>query len=285
MSTRVGGGFSTGFSFGFAVVQPVTSAVFFPLSATASVVFIPNVTSATFKVLEPDTEISDLNWDDCQPNLGMWNKFNDCHDNESEMFDGILQDAYNTAPVPINYYVTDYNVDYDKIFGEDNDRNIVRTFKMNAQYDLPSEDENLTINGIEGIDTFKVNVSMKHFTSASTYDENGNPNIYSSYKPKAGDVFQAEYNGMYYEILHVKKTINQFLQRAHSWEFAARRYRDIHFSLSSSTSADSISAFTDQKDYLEINDFIDTSKQSIIITSANDVANGREPPNDPFGGW
>jgi hypothetical protein len=100
---------------------------------------------------------------------------------------------------------------------------------------------------------------------------------------------KASSNQVIYEILNVKDSPqdNQFLQSKNVWEFQVRVYRDLHLNLSPTTSATmtSISAFTDQDDYIDINDVIDTEKTDIIITSADDIVNGDDIPNDPFGGW
>ncbi len=64
--------------------------------------------------------------------------------------------------------------------------------------------------------------------------------------------FDLRYNSKYYEILDVKDTTEQFLQGKHTWRFIARDYRDLHFSLSATTSSDEISAYIDQDDMFDI---------------------------------
>jgi len=275
MSIQFGGPFGKSFSFEFQVVM--------------------DSLSATFGVTNPTLSSQSPSWL-CAPSYTYFDKSNACHEKEGELYDSILEDAINTSPVPGNYYIVDYNVEYDKVFGEDNDRTFVRKFAINTQFDLPTENENISIFGIEGLDSFHIHVSMSHFSVASTYSGETSAQ-FTSYKPKPGDIFQASYSELYYEILHVKKTVEQFLQRTHSWDFLVRPYRDLHFNLGGEVSNafspafdlglinDPISEFVDQEDFLEINDYIDVEAPSIIITSADDIANGNSVPNNPFGGW
>lgn len=267
IDVNIGGcSFSRGFSQGFKTL------CLYPASAT----FIPRA---------PEVIIDVSNWTDCGlfPTI-FWDKDTECKNNERELYDIILEDAFNTYAVPLMWYPTTYNTDYDKVFGEDRDRYILRTFMVNAHYELPNEVEIITPYGIESIDELIVYISMDHFDKASTYsgDVSG---VYPSYLPQAGDLFKAIYNDYYYEVLYVKKSELQFMQKPHTWSIYGRLYKDIHLTLSASVSSDSLSAYIDQNDYLAINDEIDVEKQDIIITSADDIANGCKPPQDIFGGW
>jgi hypothetical protein len=265
MTIKVGGGFSTGFSTEFQVVM--------------------DSVSASFDIPISDILITDvIDWKSCQPNFNSFNRGSDCKSKEREFYSGLVSDAINTAPVPVNYYVVDYNVDYDKLFGEDRDRTILRKFVVNTTFNLPTERDMITIDGIEGLDSFHMYSSISHFTLASTYSD-GVSAVHPVYVPKVGDIIQAQYNELYYRILNVKKTTEQFLQKPHTWDFLVSPYRDNHLNLSDSISADDIGEFVNQDDYLQINDFIDDEVSNIIITSSDDILNGITPPNDPFGGW
>jgi len=56
--------------------------------------------------------------------------------------------------VDMIYYPVSYDVDYDRIFGEDLDRTIQRKFCVKGFYELQEEIELFSKFGIEGIDNF-----------------------------------------------------------------------------------------------------------------------------------
>ena len=278
--------FSNGFSNGFAN-EPLFPVVL-ELTVNDSTVVITEPSTSAYpetnpiEIIVPETEVEFItpNWTDCIPTTNYFQKDTACYDREKEMIGCQLQDMINTFAVPMTYYLTDYNTSYDQVFGEDEDRTILRSFTVNATYELPEENEMVSIYGIEGLDSFKMYIAINHFTMASTYsgDTSG---VWPSETPKVGDIIQAQYSEIYYEVLDVKNTEGQFLQAPHAYDFIVRPYRDIHLNLSATIETDPISAFTDQDDYLAINDIIDTEKADIIITSADDTI----LPNDPFGGW
>jgi hypothetical protein len=120
--------------------------------------------------------------------------------------------------------------------------------------------------GIEGVDNFEMYVSIMHFKQASQLLYTGNPNsgqVFEIYEPKAGDVIKSEYNDMFYEIIEVKETEEQFLGTQHTYTFIVRKYQDNHISISADTSATmlDLDEVTDQVDILEINDVIDTENE------------------------
>lgn len=217
-----------------------------------------------------------------------------CYNNEKLMYDKLVTESFNQHGVKCIYYVVDWNTEYDRVYGEDLDRTIERKFMVMTYFMLPPEDRLISVFAIENTDNFKMWASKIHFAAASTTRVTSNKfgrtrGCEPEYKPQAGDIIKSTANNVYYEILNVKDAVekNQFLQHKGVWEMDVRVYRDLHYNINPSTSASlaDITPFTDQDDYLAINDVIDTEKQDIIITSADDIANGCKPPNDPFGNW
>ncbi len=216
-----------------------------------------------------------------------------CYDNEKLLYGKLVNEAIGMNGVKTEYYIVDYNTNYNRMFGEDSDRTLLRKFSLRMYFNLPPEDMLLSINGIENTDRFKMWASKEHFGIASTTQpedinqvtRGSNP----EYTPKEGDIVRSLSNDTLYEIMNVEDAPeeNQFLQSKNVWEFTVRVYRDIHYNTTPTETASmsAISAFTDQQDYLEINDYIDTQTSGVVITSADDIANGISPPNDPFGGW
>lgn len=265
----VGGqGFSSGFSSGFQ-----TSGL--------------DVATINIDVTVPEVTIEIADFFGCTPynTNDYFQKDTECADAERELYDVVQMDAWNSFGVNIIYYVTDYSLTNDTIYAEDNDRTVLRGFEATGFMEqLPREDRNVPLFGIEGLDLFKVYLNKLHFSTVSTYSASQSA-VYNSYKPSVGDLIYLEYSDIYYEITHVKDKVEQFLQRPHSWDLAVREYKDFHLTLSASVSSTvpntTLSAYVDQEDYLEINSDIDLEKTTILYTSSV----GEEPPQDPFAMW
>jgi hypothetical protein len=274
MSTNVivgASSFSTGFSLGF------------ESSALDISVINLNITSAD--VTDLDNSIGD--WLECPPyTVNDWfQKDTNCAENERELYDVLQMDAWNSFGVNMTYYVTDYSLNNDVIYGEDNDRTVERGFYTTGFMEqLPKEDRNIPLFGIEGMDLFKIYINKMHFTSASTYSAD-EPQVYDSYTPQVGDIVFLDHSEIYYEVTHVKDKVEQFLQRPHAWDIAVREYKDFHLSISSTVSAtvsaSTLSAITDQDDYVKQNDDVDIEKTNVLYTPKT----GEEPSQDPFAAW
>jgi len=206
------------------------------------------------------------------------------YNNERELFDVMVTEAYNKHGICMDFYVTSYDKQYDKIWGEDNDRRFVRRFEIMAYYNLPREERLWSKFGIEGMDSFSVYVSKRHFWDASQYDDlQTNSSAFDPYIPKAGDYLYAKYNKYIYEIVEVKDEIMMnLLSKQHVWEFLVKPFKDEKVAVTSLTSAAPISAFTDKStDKFDVTDTIDTKKTSIKYSPPSTEEN----PDDPFGGW
>ena len=283
-------GFSSGFSLGFEIsalgVLKITSNI---PQASATIqtdqVYVPTL-SATFTMLPVavDARAAEIvDFFGCVPynTNNFFQKDTSCSDGERELYDVLQMEAWNSFGVNMIYYVTDYTKSNEPIFGEDNDRIVLRTFDSTGFMDqLPREDRNVPQFGIEGLDLFKLYLNKLHFEVASTYAGSQSA-IYDAYRPQTGDIIHLDYNDIFYEVTHVKDKVEQFLQRSHAWDLSLREYKDVHLTLSSEVSSSELSAYVDQNDYLEQNQDIDNEKSAILYTSGVT----EEPSRDPFASW
>lgn len=219
---------------------------------------------------------------------GWLTKCDPVYNNERKLFDCLITEAYNQHGVCLVYYVTSYNKNYDKVWGEDNNRFFERKFNFMAYYSLPREEKMWSKFGIQGMDTFSMFVSKLHFRDASTYgmtNVNSNQiNTYQPYIPLVGDIIKSEYNNYIYEIVEVKEEIGMYLlSKQHIWEFIVKPYKDEHISLSATTSAgmSEISAYTNKSsDVFNISDVVDNKKDLYNGNIKNEI-----PSKDYFNNW
>jgi hypothetical protein len=251
-----------------------TNSVLTPVIETQTIVFPNNFIN---QVLTQRSYLSKCN--------GYFN-----YNNERTLIDVCMTEAYNNHGVELTYYVTSYNLNHDKIWGEDLDRYISRKFYFQGMYQLPREDKMFTKFGIEGVDQFSIFVSKMHFDSVSTYSfdtvrGNLTSGTYNSYIPKIGDLIRSNFNNYFYEILEVKEEVGLYLlSKQHVWEFVVKPFQDTHIALSATTSA----TMTDIKDL--------TNKSSDVFDKKNDINTKKidylyTPPstetgyNNPYSGW
>jgi hypothetical protein len=226
---------------------------------------------------------------------------NPCYDNEKKMFANIATEMWNQQGVKLIYYKVDYNTSYDKLYGEDRDRHIERQFPFQGYFILPTEEELMTLFGIDVKDIFKIYVAKQHFEVASTLSNTGcGVYEYDPYEPCEGDIIKGKWNDTFYEVIEVKDSEGTMLQTKLAWTLIVRIFRDNHFSVNEfqppipSVKAKEleISAVTDKPtDILQINEEIDEEKEEFLF---NTSAANEEPINpdpyppvndDPFGGW
>jgi hypothetical protein len=247
-----------------------------------------------FTICSPMVTADGNNIINCNSSLpnSYWDKETPCHDGEKEMFNQLEMDAWNSFGIDMTYYIADWNVDYDRIYGEDRDRHILRKFSFKGFIPTyPEEKQRYTNFGIDGLDSFSFWSNISHFSFASRFDDQGST-CYDEYIAQEGDIIKFDYSGLYYEVMHVVKSANQFLQTQHSYTIVVRVFRDIHLTLSPLVSSDPLSAFTDKpKDIFDISDDIDDEKLDFLFntSAANEepITPDPHPPvnDDPFGGW
>ena len=193
----------------------------------------------------------------------------DKYDNEKLLYDLVLTEAYNLHGVCMTYYTTTYDTNYNRIWGEDNDRRFERKFEFMALTELPKEEDNWTKFGIEPFDTVTVWISKRHFNEASKYDYNGRlqPEL-SPYIPKVSDIIKTQYNDYYYEVVDVGQEEEMFHREKHSWELTLTPYKNEHISASSPEFDDITNINNNDVDVLDITSAVDVSKIDIVFSAS-----------------
>jgi hypothetical protein len=205
------------------------------------------------------------------------------YNNERELFDVLVTEAYNKHGVCMEYYITTFDKNYDRIFGEDNDKRFTRFFKVMGSFKLPREEKLWTKFGIEGMDQFSMYISKRHFWEASQYDSTQTVKNAAPYVPKAGDYIVSKYNKYAYEVVEVKDEEMMYLHsKQHIWELLVKPFKDEHIVTTSLTSASDMADISNQNDdKFNISNVIDQKKGDINYTPK-----GTEiTKQDYFGNW
>ena len=63
------------------------------------------------------------------------------YDGDKALFGSGVSEIINSFGVLSGYYIVDMSVENNKLFGEDNDRNLIRKFPLMVQFELPEEIE------------------------------------------------------------------------------------------------------------------------------------------------
>lgn len=212
------------------------------------------------------------------------------YDNVRKVYGNMMTEMINQHGVCMKYYITTWNTNYDKIFGEDNDRRFERVFDVMSYYQLPKEEKLWTKFGIEGLDSFSMYISKLHFKQASTFGNRYVPgnigiNTYNNYIPKIGDIIMSDYTNYIYEVTEVKEEATMFLMsKQYVWELIVKTYKDEGIALSATTSASmsNIANYTDRDlDIFDVKTQVDTLKTDIKYVPKITESNS----NDPFADW
>lgn len=161
------------------------------------------------------------------PNKNFFSYINSAYENESTLYDKLMTEAINKHGTTMVYYVISYDTTFDPLFGEDNDRRVVRYFPVMVYYELPKEDKLWSPVAMQVIDNFHLYISKRHFVAASKLDTNM-AQTFTAYTPKVGDIIKAKYNDFFYEILSVQEEEEMFIQRKHSWDIVVKQYTRQH---------------------------------------------------------
>ena len=216
------------------------------------------------------------NFDSFSREKNEWFNYLTAYDNEKNLYDLMLTEGYNLHGVCLTYYVVSYDKDFNRIWGEDNNRSFERKFDVMSYFELPKEDEQWNKFGIVGLDTFQIEVSQKHFAQASKYSADGVLS-YDSYIPKAGDIVKSEYSSFFYEIVEVSQEEEMFLQGKHSWSLSVTQYKNEHISASELDFPEINVINNNDVDMFNIKDDIDEKKTDILFDGIGN--------NSPFGNW
>lgn len=207
----------------------------------------------------------------------------DLYKNERDLFSSFTCEAFNLRGVKLKYYVVDFNTSADKLFGEDNNRSVLRSFDFMGRYSLDqaAESKLWTAFGIQGLDDITCLVSKKHFDQVSRYNmDKEDPIIYEPHTPRIGDFVRADYNSFMYEITDVKEETGLFMQsKQHVWSLTLKAWRNEHLDVSTSTSADmpELTTLIDTDDPFDVKGFVTSASPSIEYTPSP-----VEKPSDEF---
>lgn len=175
----------------------------------------------------------------------------ECYANESKMIDELVTEAINIGGVQGWWYVVDYSLENERVFGEDNSRTIIRKFPFMFAIDgLPIDDKRWTKFGIEGMDNFHISVAKAGFAQASMMDSDGMTPAFKSRNPHSGDIVQSTHNNVYYRVLDVKDRGDTTLQRAHSFDCILTPLEMCHHNVSFRLKNDPIAKLMDAPDVL-----------------------------------
>jgi hypothetical protein len=253
-----------------------------------------NVISGAYNLNNPEVIIAIPEWFNCPqvPFNDYWKDDTECRDNERDLYDTLITDTYNKFASVWVYYPTTYNITYDRVFKEDQNKFVIRAFSaMGFIEDIPPEHKTWQLEGIIGMDIVRAYFSIDHFTEASTFS-GITSGIYESYQPTVGDICYLTPNDVFYEVINVKTTVEQFMNRAHNYELVLRVFRDNKMTVSANSptlpSTDpiytvctsAISATEQFSDYLSIN-----TKVGELFSAIEYVPKPGEHLSDSFGGW
>jgi len=204
----------------------------------------------------------------------------DKYNNEKQLFSVIINELYNKYGVCMDYYITSYDIKYDRIWGEDNDRRYERVFPVQVFYQLPKEEKIWSKFGIEGTDDITLWISKQHFTYTSIDNSTGE----SYTRPQIGDIIHSQYNNYFYEITEVSEDTGMFLQsKQYLWELNIRPMKDEYISQSKLTETEEIAKVTNLEDIFDIRTDTDIEIDNDEIKYNPEPT--EKPKEDPFGNW
>ena len=196
----------------------------------------------------------------------------DQYDNDRDLAAILNMEKWNMFGVKIIFYKTTYDVNKDKVWGEDTDRYITDEWNVMSYFQLPKENKVWSKFGIEGVNDFSIFISKLHFR-----DETEN------YIPRIGDLILTPYNNKLYEIAEVKEEAPMFmLSKQYAWELIVKKAKvEQELSVSPSLSASPIADFYNVEDIFNIRNDVDVEKEDIVYKPEP----GEKPQNNPFGTW
>lgn len=209
------------------------------------------------------------------------------YQNEKTLYSVMESEAYNKFGIQTLFYPVSINSD--KVFGEDNNRVVQRSFQIMGYTEggtLPYEGRNVSTMGIVSTDNFALHVSIRNFNYVSTFDSFGTSGVYPTYEPKIGDLLYFRYNNRFYRILMVKKEFEIFLQAKHTYTFIVEGFKDLSYNISqelidANDPILTISSGTTSKDMFDLKNTIEIEKEKVLYKPANTECD----PEDPFNNW
>jgi hypothetical protein len=162
------------------------------------------------------------------------------YNQERILLDHLNAEFVNQRGLIGEYYVTSYDQDYDKFFGEDGNPQFLRKFDfMLYSEEIMEPDYSFNMWGIWADNTYNVDVAKRHFLVASTKAGIATPDIpgveqdfqyqediqFESMAPRIGDHIKVKMNGLYFEVTNVKNRYTS-LQGTSFWTLTLKLMKD-----------------------------------------------------------
>ena len=157
--------------------------------------------------------------------------------NESDTVDDVTLDAYGLYGIKATYYHVSEDLLRDKLFGEDQLREIERSwYFMGYIQSLPSNVRNYQLQGIWGEDTLTMYASINAFNYYSTYGgiDKNTPELNDICEPQISDIIYVEANDTFYRIVDVKYYSESFGLSKHTYTLTLKVYRDNKWTINTS---------------------------------------------------
>ena len=195
------------------------------------------------------------------------------HSNDKNLYDLLNTEFINKYGTCLKYYITTFDLNHDKILGEDNNRRYVRSFDFMSYYQMPEENKMFTFMGIEYTDDVTMKVSKSHFDAASTLGG------YDAHIPVVGDIVESLYGKLLYEVTEVAEGVQEFLQsRQYIWELVVKPYRRNNISTTESISGTDIYRLNkNENDMFDIRGVIETQNEAIKYKPKNTEKSVQNP--------
>jgi len=194
------------------------------------------------------------------------------YSSEKNLFDLLATECINFHGICCEYYLTTWDENHNRIWGEDMDRFYVRSFDFMSMMEIPQEIGIHSVQGLNLQDMFHLYVTFKHFQAASGFGE-GNV----SFQPKTGDVIKTKFNERFWEIVDVgQETPDMHLQTKHAWDITVIPWINEQISLTADTT------IIDEPliEQLSTSDIFDISEE---INNKKDVI--EQSNNTELSGW
>ncbi len=210
------------------------------------------------------------------PNSWLY-KGQDYYANERKLYDQISTEMINHHGMVAEYYLTSYDVKYDKFFGEDLEREVERKFDFMFHSDeMPEPMYAQTGWGLWADDTFTIHITKTHFTEASTragIADDGSAGVNKGFvtknveefksesSPRKGDYIRLKPTGVYFKILGVHNKY-QSLQGYSYWIVTIKLMKDNQ----------DLNISDEYGQAADLQDIANASNQSITDTSLFDLS-------------
>ncbi len=204
------------------------------VKSTTKIATSPSFDNASKRYMETDAYANVTAWDHGAghgvPNNWL-HKGQDAYDGDRKLLDHINSEFINLNGMVAEYYVTTYDKDHDRVYGEDNNRKYTRKFDFMFFTDEMYEPDYSSKFSMWADNSNTLDISKVGFLEASTYGSTGDvdyidikngfttdPTLrFEEYEPKIGDYVKVKSVGLFYEISNVKNRMTS-LQGSSFWQ-------------------------------------------------------------------